>query len=815
MTASSSQITFNLQLRFVSDWHVGEGAGQPGHVDRLVRRDPDDDVPYVPAKTLTGIWRDACEAVAAGLDEGTGDSWARLTQVIFGDQPARPRETVPAEVAPPIPARLSVTAARFPASLRAHLRRGSRFAQGVTFIKPGVRVDPATGQAEDEALRFEEMARGGAVLNAAATLDASGVESSDLACIQALLWAGARTLDRIGGKRRRGVGRCEMLVSELNTGADRHLKLLDGQAPPVPPAARSLDLSVIADAPGPSTAESDWLAVPLVIRLRGPVVVPQRTLGNVVRSLDYVPGTYLLPHVTRALQGLIRDLHLRIARGGVRVTHANIDVAGGRGRAARGRPVPMAVHYDKEKGQSEGPIFNHLIAGDRADAQAKPCVGFVGAFDGAHRPVVLPAPMQQMTHATIEDEAQRPTQRVGGVYTYEAIRAGTVLRAEVRVRSALAGTIAKADPAWWKRLDGPVRLGIAKKDDYGAAELTAEAPEPCRAGAHVNGKFVLWLLSDVLVRDERLRASGSVEALRCEIARALWEPDCADVDARPARNRITIDTLFARSRRSEGWQAGWALPRPSYVGLAAGSCFTIHIENISDEDERKRLAGRVRALQLEGLGDRRAEGYGEIAIDDTLLKTPLSGLDARAVAPSPDLPPPPPISPNVFDYARLVEKAVWRDFIQRAAGAIGADAEWRRECFGWRARQKGENEQPKNSQLGNLKSMLTFVRTPKDLAEVLTWLANVEKRQPTAWPDETRKTLEKIQSRPDTVWTWLRSRDTTGTLNATITKNASREIEGQLWGFAARAVLFASIRAEQRAREAAERATSALEESRQ
>jgi CRISPR/Cas system CMR subunit Cmr4 (Cas7 group RAMP superfamily) len=43
-----------LTLCFDSDWHIGEGTGQPGYIDRRVRRHPKDGLPYVPAKTISG-----------------------------------------------------------------------------------------------------------------------------------------------------------------------------------------------------------------------------------------------------------------------------------------------------------------------------------------------------------------------------------------------------------------------------------------------------------------------------------------------------------------------------------------------------------------------------------------------------------------------------------------------------------------------------------------------------------------------------------------------------------------------------------------
>ena len=55
---SGLQGEFPVRVLMLSDWIVGTGEGRVGEVDATVRRDADG-LPFVPAKTLTGIWRDA------------------------------------------------------------------------------------------------------------------------------------------------------------------------------------------------------------------------------------------------------------------------------------------------------------------------------------------------------------------------------------------------------------------------------------------------------------------------------------------------------------------------------------------------------------------------------------------------------------------------------------------------------------------------------------------------------------------------------------------------------------------------------------
>ena len=68
--------TERLRVIFESDWHVGSGAGIPGHLDSQVLRDGNG-LPFVPGKTLTGILRDAAEWVAHARDAHEKDNSCR------------------------------------------------------------------------------------------------------------------------------------------------------------------------------------------------------------------------------------------------------------------------------------------------------------------------------------------------------------------------------------------------------------------------------------------------------------------------------------------------------------------------------------------------------------------------------------------------------------------------------------------------------------------------------------------------------------------------------------------------------------------
>ena len=153
------------------------------------------------------------------------------------------------------------------------------------------------------------------------------------------------------------------------------------------------------------------MVVPLVLNLTGPLAVSSRTVGNVVETLDFLPGSYLLPHVTQTLTRLGVDPRGAIQRGDLCVLPATLEVGG-----ERGRPAPMALFHEKE---DKTKIVNRLLSGEPEGKQLKRHrAGYVGAGNAPNPHTV---PLAVRTHNTVEDGRQRPTSDVGGVYTYEAI----------------------------------------------------------------------------------------------------------------------------------------------------------------------------------------------------------------------------------------------------------------------------------------------------------------------------------------------------------------------------------------------------------
>lgn len=365
---SSLPTTFTVRVYMLSDWIVGTGEGRVGEVDATVRRDSDG-LPFVPAKTLTGIWRDACEQVAGWLGgpDGEDNPWLPWVDWVFGSQPDRIGDRTARAHRAPRPAALALSPALLPGLVRAACRSRPALQAAAVLLRPGVAIDDETGIARDDMLRLEERARP-AVLEATAEFPGLGDAGLPRAA-ELLLRAGAAAIDGLGGKRNRGAGRCWILlpgmpdvpsrapVPAAPRPADARLAELAADpswltAPGTPPqAAAPASRLTVPAAPVPGQAPNDPGSSPcdrlepvtcrVAMEVLTPLVAQRRVLGNVVMSLESVPGSVLLPEILSRLDRQVghRDLVVGDARPAV---------PDGTG-AIPALPAPMVWHRPKNR----------------------------------------------------------------------------------------------------------------------------------------------------------------------------------------------------------------------------------------------------------------------------------------------------------------------------------------------------------------------------------------------------------------------------------------------------------------------------------
>jgi len=780
--------TFSIQIKMTSDWHVGSGVGR-GEIDSAVQRDQDD-LPYIPAKTLTGILRDGCEQVALALDNGEErGKWHDWVNFLFGDQPALAEGAIETE---PQPAIISIQSAYLETKLRDALSKKKQLASAITFVKPGVSIDEITGSAKPNFLRFEEVVRVGAVLTSqTCNLDFSeipDINDNQKRVSYALLIAGAQMVDRLGGKRRRGNGSCTITLNPVknNVKSEQWLQWLEKSYKTAgePPVWEHPKLPDAKEAN--PTADATWYTIPLTIETLSPIVLPKRTVGNVVESLDYIPGRYLLRHVHRAL-GEKLNVSQAIARGDLVITNATIEIKG-----KAGRPTPFCLFGEKlDGGLSKGRgVYNRFQELEPKGIQLKgERGGYIGEFDQVHLPTYKTTSLEIFTHNTIKDDVQRPTSDVGGVYSYEAIPVRTTLIAELRLPNSIHQHLLSKNKKWWDALKGKVKIGQSKKDQYGAIKIAVGQPTEVKPSTK-NSKFselYVWFLSDILLRNQRLSPTTDpndfCKVLENELGVTLKEQSC-----------------MMRLSRTESWQVRWGLPRPSMLGWQAGSCVVYEIT------EGTINQNKLAELEAKGIGDRRAEGYGQICFNNLLLMAELKDKETSTSNQSDNSKAVSNISKGdpSFAYARTIETAAWREVIANRAMAIAADKEERKKILGLKI--VGEESYPTMSQLGGVRSNLRKLRSQSDISSISTWIESLKQNRVDKW-EKTQNGLQKLSdlvTQEQTVWKYLESDIPNLNLEKldwdqlTITQGGVGQLKRDLWAEAVRTLVDAVIRAHKR-----------------
>lgn len=815
MTANSQSFvmgdSFTIRLTMLSDWHVGTGTGIPGSIDALIARDSEG-FPCVPAKTIVGIWRDALETLTLGLDGGTTNAWSKWIEVIFGSQPNVDR--IPH--LKPRPAILALQPARLSEGLRATInsKKDIRLKQALTFIKPEIKIDEQSGTTETDMLRGAEMGRINTILEADCELSFDriafagneAVAQKQKKTISALLIASSKLVERIGGKRRRGCGKCELKITQTASALPsvvEFLKSVDpSDAPKLSEESNSHEFAA-------SDSDTSWQKLDYTLTLNTPVSIVTATLGNVSETLDFIPGTYLLPHITKG-----KNLFKHVANGDLQVSPATIQVGG-----KRGLPVPKVLSAHKVGGgfDKEKTVLNKLKdKTNESTPQLKSYRdGYVNDLDEEKQlPLYKTTPKTLLMHNTVEDDVQRPTENVGGVYSRQAIAATanidgkiqpTVLRGEIRFKHSLQLNFSDAGQ--------DLRLGTSKKDDYGLAALKIESVEDANSSATAAKELVVYLESDVLLRDGNLRQTSLVTELKKELE------DRLSVTLSESATLTEIDSLI-QTRRIESWHEGWGFPRPTLIAMQAGSCAKFEIAGFEQmhDGEKKKLNTNLQTLENSGIGERRGEGYGRIRFNPKILteainewapaKETRGGGDAGGKAKNNK---PKSLESAMKEFAEQIETTTWREELQRAVLLIADEYNQRRDIFGFETHNK--ESIPPLSQIGSLRSAIMRLKDNSDASKnlVVEWIEHLEEtsNRIKKWDrnnnaDKARdksKEIKKLINEPSKVWLILCEAKNKGTnvwqAPPTLVRT-KEELQKELWAEAIRALFDACARAHKR-----------------
>ena len=493
---TSPSASGHVTIVFTSDWGVSTGVGQAGRTHSTIERS--NGKPVVRGTVITGVLREQAMLAAKALDGQKDGTWTNFALWLFGQDPnsepgstPHPRHVLFSDATPasPIPVHDTVS----------------------------LSIDPDTGTARDQFLRFTERAAAGVLTGTFTLIDEVGGPLSVQATIEAahfLLGVAGLMVRGIGSGRSGGDGECTVAVSDKDyveigrqdaKAADALKRILANRDNDETPTYSSEDVKTVADhlrnrareslqkVPGPpvdlpkdspqniampdlqqsESGDTTWYETTLDIVLDSPVVSYEVPFSNEVRSLDFLRGTVLVPWLHGLLRKKYRGLDSAIVSGDLRISDA-LPVY----KELAGLPVPFVLENEKvHEDKQPRTLFNrHIpisdqVCGDhtiptrgsylfvKPKGGGTPVTGWIG------KPSLIG---RQSTAINSETGAAKD----GQLFLVRALPAGLVLRASIvvskRLLSELRGTAATST-------DSPLTLdlGIAEQPAFlGSRKLT-------------------------------------------------------------------------------------------------------------------------------------------------------------------------------------------------------------------------------------------------------------------------------------------------------------------------------------------------------
>ena len=608
---TSPSVSGHVTIVFTSDWGVSTGVGHAGRTHSKLERGSDGQ-PIVRGTVIAGVLREqAMLAVRAldGPDEKSPKKWTSFALWLFGQDPnSEPGST-------PHPRHVLFSEATPASKIPIH-------------DTVSLSIDPQTGTARDQFLRFTERAAPGVLTGTFTLIDEAGSELSNPATIKAahfLLGVAGLMVRGIGSGRSGGDGECTVLVTNhevearegqstsafvtyasdqaksLRTNLKNFAASLTAKAAnKLPAPQQSGTQHQVGTIDGSAAQHSGGHHLILDLTLDSPIVSYEVPFSNEIRSLDFLRGTVLLPWLHRLVSSNKRGENEAVITNAVTGGHLIVSDALPVIKKIEGLPVPLTLKTDKT------PTLDSTIPlyGDSTEETGKIPVrgGYVfydpkgGDGEKPHGWYSKP-PLRGRQTTAINHETGAASK--GQLVLVEALPEGLKMRAHVWVSGELWNAASVSDLLGKTRV---ARLGSRKlTGTFGSALCTLRedtSPTESAPASSDDQTVSLWFTSDVIARSAGLGAGGTVD----DLIRAF---------KREGVDLGSIKATSIRHRRVDSWSPADNGPRASRLAIQAGSVIQV---SANDENHAKLLE-----LAPFGVGELTAQGYGRFVVAHPLL----------------------------------------------------------------------------------------------------------------------------------------------------------------------------------------------------
>ena len=579
---------------------IGDSGASESGVDRATVKTSDDKL-YIPASTLKGIWRHACEAIARGQEKDVCDSPRAETM-------CRKDHCIICQIfgSPTLESRIFINDLMIDADLETQL----------TAIRSGVSINRNRRVAEDHRLYFTETS----LPNAGFEFSGDVTIGSKITDEQIdLLSAGLKYIHAIGSGKTRGLGWLSIEHKET-TSATQEVESI-------------------------ATDSETFTELSIKVTLESPIITGGRKpSGQAAETVQYIRGGLIRGAVANALLADLensepdddfKQLFLNDGAGIFRNCYPGVNVLPATAIGCKNFSGFRAVNDEENHGIFDT-LFQRLVAEEASllyhpncpncddDGRVEAKSGFYTQSKGCYKQKILNTRL--LTRVAIN--RQRKVAADGLLYHLNAIdplimkgekSKNVRLYGSARVPSALVSKVADTLQKQVQRLGGGssrglgrVSVKVKKRDDNDTDSLEQRISKFNKEFEKVWGSYSHLPNVNIGDFDDGYFSvdlqSGAILEQNWQSSMVITEQMLQETTGCNAE--VKLIRSFANYDYVSGWNAAWKLPKETDLVTQMGSVFVFRATDIDA------WIPALQTLESKGIGNRREEGFGQILICD-------------------------------------------------------------------------------------------------------------------------------------------------------------------------------------------------------
>ena len=608
MTNPATEKQWQITAKVDTALCVGDSGSSETGADRATVKSSDGKL-YIPASTLKGIWRHACEAIARS--QGDFVCGSPRAEDMCPNRKETHTESAPDEYcvicqifgSPKMASRIFIN----------DLIADTDLVAGSTEVRNGVTINRRRGVAEHQRLYFTETSLSNADISFSGDVTINAKITDDQI---ELLRAGLKFIHAIGTGKSRGLG---------------WLEIEQKDASPTRQEVVSIE----------SNPEEDFTELKIEVILESPIVPGRRKpTGQVIEAMQHIRGGLLRGAVADAWLAAsesgepdadFKQLFLGDDAGIFRNCYPGLSVLPATAFGCKDSGGFPTADDEKKHG-----VFDTLLerlVWEKADRLYNPkcpqCgndegrVEAKGGFYTQSGDSYAQKTLNTRLLTRVAINRQRKVAADELLYNLNAIDPlsandkNVSLEGSARIPSALVGKVADTLQKEVRRLGGGgsrglgrVHVKVENRDDTNSLEERIcdfnkelkKVWDACSCLAHVNIEafdgdyFSIALQSDAILEENWQRRMVITKEMLQEMAGCMAD--------------VKLIRSFASYDYAGGWNAAWGLPKETELSTCMGSVFVFRTPDIDA------WIPALKHLENIGVGSRREEGFGQILICD-------------------------------------------------------------------------------------------------------------------------------------------------------------------------------------------------------